>query len=397
MRALPTSPYRKFVVLAALMLCMCGVAMGQGATSLEALRKQREAAQAEIERLDRELDKLEATGKDLNEQLRLTQRRQAQRQEVLSSIEKQIRVLDNRANTQSREATLHTEQLSAMRTLFIANLRALYVLHLSTSPKSGLLLSSEVRKKNVRKEHTTKIVLADLRTQSLQIDSLKGQIGIEIKEIEQRKSELVVLRRDEANQIEEIAQERKKIEALQRSLGVESKELLAQQNKQREGLEELQRQIQAIIEAEMKQQSGVSEEVLQVSSQNFAAQRGKLPSPMAGATVVDSYGVHAHPTQKGIKVDNKGVNLKSVPGATVRVIAGGEVRKIFTVGGMGTSILVRHGEYLTVYSSLESVSVKAGDVLYGGQIIGRVGVDGLLHFEVWKETSTQNPAHWVKF
>ncbi len=390
---------RNTIVVIALSLSvgvMGNLAYGQN-QSLDALQQRREAAQAEIERLDKELAKLETTGKDLNEQLALTLRRQAQRKEVLRSIEQQIGVLDVRSKKQSSEATLHSQRLVDIRELFVANLKALYLLQMSVSPNNGLLLSEEVRREKIYREHLTKIVLTDLKQQSLQIDSLKGQLGIEIKDIATRKSELVTLRRDEANQVAQIESERKKIEALQRSLGGQSKELAAQKEKQRTALDELQRQIQAIIEAEMRNTNNADEKVLQVSSKNFAAQKGNLPSPLNNAKIVDAYGLHAHPTQKGIKVDNKGVNLRGVAGATIRVVAGGEVRKVFTVGGMGTSVLVRHGEYLTVYSSLDSVRVKSGDVLYGGQIIGSVGVDGLLHFEIWKETTTQNPSHWIKF
>ena len=90
--------------------------------------------------------------------------------------------------------------------------------------------------------------------------------------------------------------------------------------------------------------------------------------------------------------------MRSKTSKMVNVVFSGVVRSIFVVPGMGSSILVRHGNYLTVYSNLATVSVKKGDNVYIGHTIGQLeSTSETLHFEIWNETKNLNPEKWVKF
>ncbi len=387
------------IIFIALFSVLCTTSYAQF-QRLDVLNEQRQKAEAEIARIDSELRSLESSKKNLSSQLRLTIERLNKRQEVLRSIDAQISILDNRARTQSALATQHNQQLESLKLLYQQNILKLYNIEQTTS-KSGSLLSSEYRKRKVHIEHMAKLLDAKILAQCVEINSIQGELGDELKEISQRKKQLDILKTDEAQAIKLIAQERKRIENLNSQLSRDQKKLREQQEAQRKSLDELQKRIEDIIKAEMgKGASTSSNSTLGENDPlSIAFARGKLrmSSPLSPSSVVDKFGIHNHPTQSGIKVNNNGVNLKGNSSSTVRCISDGEVRKVFVVPSMGTSVLVRHGAYLTVYSNLKTINVKQGDKLEASMALGTVGDDGILHFEIWRETTALNPEQWIKF
>jgi septal ring factor EnvC (AmiA/AmiB activator) len=63
-------------------------------------------------------------------------------------------------------------------------------------------------------------------------------------------------------------------------------------------------------------------------------------------------------------------------------------------------VILQHGSYYTVYSNLESVSVKKGDKVAIRQALGKVSTNAKnntseVHFEIWKEKTRLNPQDWV--
>ncbi len=132
----------------------------------------------------------------------------------------------------------------------------------------------------------------------------------------------------------------------------------------------------------------------------FTANKGKLPWPVEKGTITDKYGVHAHPVLKSIKINNHGVGISTNRGASARSVYEGEISKIIVIPGAGKAVIVRHGDYLTVYGNLKEVYVAAGDKVKVKQIIGEVvTIDGKteLQFEIHKgvNATTLDPALWL--
>jgi murein DD-endopeptidase MepM/ murein hydrolase activator NlpD len=115
--------------------------------------------------------------------------------------------------------------------------------------------------------------------------------------------------------------------------------------------------------------------------------------------VTKRYGTHPHPTLKGITEDNDGVDIQTTPNSNVRAVFDGEVTKIFTLPGYGGTIVVKHGEYYTMYSKLKVVSVKSGDKVKAKQVLGQVytNKEGVaeVHFETWKGLQPMDPSSWL--
>ena len=137
-------------------------------------------------------------------------------------------------------------------------------------------------------------------------------------------------------------------------------------------------------------------------SGNFADNRGRLPMPVNAPYIITShYGQYTVPGLRGVKLDNKGIDIQTRPGAQACAIFNGKVAAVFRLNGL-LNILVRHGSYISVYCNLSSALVKADDTVTTGQPLGVIFSDKsdggrtVLHFQLRRETEKLNPEHWLK-
>ena len=137
----------------------------------------------------------------------------------------------------------------------------------------------------------------------------------------------------------------------------------------------------------------------QLVSNSFVNNKGKLPWPVAKGAKVGDFGSYPHPDVPSVMIENRGIDILVEPNTPVRAIFQGEVTGVLDV--MGTKVLmIRHGEYLSVYQNLASVNVKKGDKVTTKQNIGTVAKSTTnntyeLHFEVWKNNTYLNPNQWL--
>ena len=136
-------------------------------------------------------------------------------------------------------------------------------------------------------------------------------------------------------------------------------------------------------------------------SGNFVSNRGKLPMPISGPYIITShYGQYAVEGLRNVKLDNKGIDIQGKPSAQARAIFDGKVAAVFQLNGL-FNVLIRHGNYISVYCNLSSASVKSGDTVSTKQAIGQVFSDvsdngrTVLHFQLRKEKDKLNPEPWL--
>lgn len=134
-------------------------------------------------------------------------------------------------------------------------------------------------------------------------------------------------------------------------------------------------------------------------SDNFAANKGKLPWPVEKGFISERFGTHAHAQLEQVMIQNNGIDIQTSAGASARCVQKGTVAAIISIPGMGKTVLVNHGEYFTVYSKLQNVSVSQGQELSLKQTIGSIAEneDGAteVHFEIWLNQDKQNPEAWL--
>ena len=207
---------------------------------------------------------------------------------------------------------------------------------------------------------------------------------------------VAILNRDKKKYTGELQKKQRQVEALNREIAEIIRKAMAEQQKKKSSSGK-----KGDSKASATTPSGKSTDTTVDSklSKEFAANKGKLPWPVSG-TIVESFGEHYHPVYKNVKLPfNNGVNVAVAKGAAVKAVFDGEVRQIVVMPGYNQCVLVQHGNYFTFYCKLSKVSVKNGDKIKTGQVIGTVdtiGDETQLHFQLWSGRTPQNPELWLR-
>lgn len=182
--------------------------------------------------------------------------------------------------------------------------------------------------------------------------------------------------------------------------------------KKKKSREKLNTAIEGIIKGEMasrlkktrkprpSKEEKIEETELISLTGGFEKNKGGLGMP-ANGVVTKYFGKQKHPTIKNIVIDNPGIDIKTEKGAVVRAVYKGEVVGVQFVPGSNYMVLLKHGDYYTVYSNLTELEVKRNEKVASRQVLGKVSTDritntSMVHFEVWREKKRLNPILWVK-
>ena len=182
------------------------------------------------------------------------------------------------------------------------------------------------------------------------------------------------------------------------------KELLRKLNIEIKNRERFKKELEKLIAAQTKK-SGSKNSTYKLTpeekliSDDFAKNKGKLPWPVEQGFVSEKFGVNVHPVFKQVKLDNAGITITTSRNADVRAVFKGVVTEIMFIPGDNNVVIVRHGNYLTVYSNLVEIFIKKGDTVNVKQKIGRLAVssgnNSTLNFQVWKDKDNLNPQLWL--
>lgn len=136
---------------------------------------------------------------------------------------------------------------------------------------------------------------------------------------------------------------------------------------------------------------------------SFASNKGRLLFPVSGKyRIVSHFGRTSHPDIPGVEIQNSGIDIEAASSALARAVFDGEVTSVFRIDGYQNIVILRHGEYLTVYAGLDRISVRKGEKVRAAQPLGHIFADpdndgrAVLHFELRREKQKLNPAEWVK-
>lgn len=246
------------------------------------------------------------------------------------------------------------------------------------------------------------------------ITQTEKDLSARIRKLESQKTDKIKLLEDEKDEQSKLRKEKSDKGQTVNQLKQQEQQLLKKLREQEKARSKLNDEIQRIIAEEIRKarEAGGSRSKAAPSdffdltpeerelSADFESNKGKLPWPLERGVVSGTFGEHPHPVLKGIKTKSNGVNLMTSSGAEARAVFKGTVSRVMNVPQFNTVVIVRHGEYLTVYSNLVDVIVNMGDVVYTKQPIGRIvtsSEEGAteLHFEVWKGKTVLDPEPWL--
>ncbi|MFN8206808.1 MAG: peptidoglycan DD-metalloendopeptidase family protein [Bacteroidales bacterium] len=167
---------------------------------------------------------------------------------------------------------------------------------------------------------------------------------------------------------------------------------------------ELTEQIEKVLEEERRKMKSKREIELtpeeKIVAGDFLKNKGRLPWPTERGVITGKYGQQAHPLIKNTVIQNNGIDITTESGSIVRALFGGTVTKVVAILGANYTVIVRHGNFYSVYQNMIDVKVKKGDVVKTMQKIGSVD-DGksektsVLHLEIWQNFDRMNPEEWL--
>lgn len=372
--------------------------------SKEELQQQKQKAYDDI-KLTRELmEKTAAERSSSVKQLRIIQNGINARAGLISTLEQEvdltnehIRETEARIERLNRENKRNKEEYARLIYFAYRNHteyeKLMYILAGATISQSYqrykyLKYISDYR---VQKAREIEVLLVELDQERDKLNRYKNEkLGsLEEKETEQEK--LIGQRRQERNMVNNL--KRKESELRDE---IREKERIAR---------EVEERIREIIEEEARRSNssniyGALTPEQELLGEDFKNNMGKLPWPVEKGIVTTGFGRQEVPGLRGSSVQNNGIDITSEARTEVRAIFEGEVTKVFAILGANYTVLVRHGEFLSVYQNLVNVRVKTGDKVLTKERLGEAFTDenenvSTMHFEVWQERTILNPEEWI--
>ena len=399
--------------------------------TLRRLEQERRQLLKKIEEGDKKLQQLRATTQSSEQTLRVVQQQVAQRREVVTLLGNEVSGLQARIDTLSGHIGRLRREEGALLLRYQSALLQLQRIDTHTDPLLFILSSATPTQARERQHFLRRYVEAvqqasrALRSTRSEIEVTKAEVGRTHSEKEQ----LLVLREQEKRKLEreEVARASEV-----KSLKGQEKQVAQDLSRQRQRAEALDRQIQQQVEAEIiaaqRRSEALRKKQLAARSKPKApptpkGRRGTpqpslpIPPPPAeepteerqaatpGGYAMDageralasSFAQHAR-----VQVSSSGVDYGVQGDSRAYAVFAGVVSRVFVVPGYGTAVILRHGNYLTVYANLAALSVGQGARVKTGQALGTIGTapDGsgtrLLHFQLWHERTKLNPLSWVK-
>lgn len=384
------------------------------AQSKQQLEKDKAQVEQEIKRLNNDLIKARKNSKAGQKELNLLEQKIQQRTRLINNINGQLNVLSLQMVQTQDSLTLVRSQVDSLKTEYARVVRVLYgergsldklVLLLDTKSYNTAYLRTKYFRDYSRYRRRQ---AAFIRQKEEELN----EVGVQLARQQQETTSLLA---QERRQKEQLSQERKERQQNLKKSKQQEKRLQQQIDRKEKQKRQLQQQIQRIINEEIakaakekkaaagagagKSNSATATSTADVAlSNDFASNKGKLPWPVFYTKVVREYGRYTHAS--GGQNMNNGIDLQCKSGASVQAVFGGTVSRVFTCPNGTRGIIVRHGDYMTVYANMGTVTVKEGTKVSTKQNLGTVytNEDGNAEFsfQLWKGTASQNPRSWLR-
>lgn len=409
----------KFIaILMILCLGMSGSLQAQSKKSDE-LKNNKKKIETEIANTTKLLNQTKKNKNASIQQLSVLRKQISNREELITALNNEIFDLEEELDLNIKLSQSLDKKLEYMKSDYS---RVVYLSYKNRNmiDRIAFLLASEDFTQMFRRMKYYSIFADNVKHQVEQINKTKVEIEAKNQEILLLKEEKLALLDGKEKEVKSLEIDRnektKATEALKKKEKQLAADLSAKQKKRKELDSAIKKAIQDEIAAAnakkakdakkgsssttkpAKGEIALTPEEKQLSN-SFISNQGKLPWPVAKGLKVSDFGNYPHPDVPSVTIENKGIDILVEEGTTVRSVFDGEVTGILDI--MGTKVLmIRHGEYLTVYQNMANISVKKGDKVKTKQSIGTVSKNknsntSELHFEVWKNNSYLNPNSWL--
>ena len=369
---------------------------------LEAKRKKLES---EIEFTNQLISKTQKSKNATVGELRLINKKIDQREELVLTLKKEIAYLNSQIDNTEKSIELLNEELESLKKDYAKVVYFAYK-HKTSYNKLIFLFSADDLNQAYQRLRYLDQVSEYIQKESENIKNKEKVKTIELELLTAQKVEKKNLLKEESTQLSALETEQSAKTNMVSSLSKQEKQLKSDLKAKQAEEAKLQKQIKEIIAREIKSSSKAAtgtgyqltpEELL--LSESFETNKGKLPWPAERGIISETFGVHQHPVLKNVKTQNNGINILTSPDIQARAVFSGKVVSITTITSSNIAVIIKHGEYFSVYSNLDEVYVVQGEQVGTKQVIGRIHTNlkgkTELHFEVWKGKEIQNPGYWI--
>jgi murein hydrolase activator len=380
---------------------------GQSRQELEKKKKQNEQ---DILLTNELITKTEINKKNSYTKLLLINSKIKQREELISGIGNEINNLDVTIQQQQELILALNSDLEKLKREYATIIYYSYKNRNNYQRLMFVLAAKDVNTGFKRLKYLQQY--SKYRTQQVkQIIETKEKISNELNELEKIKTNKSDLLRDKKVEASILSKEKVEQNLVIKKLESEHVDLKRKLNSQVKQANVLQKEIERIIAEEVKianeKNKKKASSFFQLTPEEqkladvFVNNKSKLPWPTDRGIITSYFGEHPHPILKGVVVRNDGIDISTYEGTDVRSIFDGVVSRVFVLNGAHTTIIIRHGNYLSVYSNLTNVVVKQGDKVKTKQILGKVYTDKeddnktILQFQIWHESEKMDPKEWI--
>lgn len=388
---------------------------GQNTSSQESRKA---ALEKEIAILNKQLNENSRKSQTALANLTLLQKKVSTRRKLLSESELEIANITNRIRVKEDSLKRLQDRLDTMSLYYNRLVKNAYR---NRDSKVWFLyiLASQNMGQAYRRFGYLKNLSGNLNNQAVKLRETREEVEKQKEELEDIKSRAIALRAQRQSDLKTLQSEESDSQKLISTLKRDRKQYQNQLAQKRKQVEALNREIQRIIQEAMRKAEtagkgktgGTStakkgsttttkkDEIDYTLAKSFESNKGRLPWPADGP-VVEAYGQHPHPVYKTVMMPfNYGWTIALDPGTSVKAVFDGVVSQVIVQPGFNQCVLVQHGNYFTFYCKLTGVSVRAGDKVKTGQVLGKVDTiagETQLHFQLWQGRTPQNPQSWLR-
>lgn len=374
------------------------------AQSSSDLKRKQQKLKEDIAYKEKLLKQIEVDSRNAQSRIKIASQKIEQREELISVLLEELDLIDQKIKQNQDLISAFENDIVQLKDEYARMITQAYKTRNNADKVMYIFASDDFDQAYRRMKYLQQ--LSDYRQQQAEA-ILSAQANLE------KKREALVNQREEKNKVlnnhnqEKVVLNRERQEKVEKITQLSSQESkykkeLAQVAKQ---AEELRLAIKKAIEREMTTTNpsggsggfNITPEAMELGK-NFTANKGKLPWPVDKGEVVAKFGQQPHPFLNQVTVKNNGITISTTQGSRARAVFDGVVSKIIILPGVGKVVMVRHGEYISVYTNLKETFVSNGDKIKTKEEIGVIVTDkGKTEFEfqLWKGTELINPVYWI--
>lgn len=391
-------------LISLLLVLMLAAPLVQGQTKKQ-LERDKDRIEKEIARLTGELGKARKDTRNRTRQIKLINQRIDERNRLINNINSQMSHLDRQITRTEDSLRVVRGQIDSMKAEYANIVKTLYGLRTNVNAVT-LLFDNTTYNYSYLKMKYFKEYSRYRRHQAAAIQRREQVFSSLDLDLQRQRNEKNSLLAQQRKQQQALAREQQKHQqGLDQSQKAE-RNLQQQINKKEQQKRRLQEQIQQLINAEVAKSSAQkssasgskpSAAASDAPSADFVRNKGKMSWPVHYKSVAREYGLYTRAS--GGQNRNLGIDLNCAPGANVRAVAAGVVARVFEAPDGSNGVIIRHGQYLTVYAGLGTVNVRVGTKVSSGQSLGAVyqGEEptSQFSFQLWCGRDPLNPRHWL--